>query len=583
VKLFPLRGEHRLATTVGLIVVACHSGEARNLLGVELEPDTADAGNDAAVGNSASGAAGTSSAGGNPAQLPDASNGGSDVGHPDGGTGGIDDSDAASDATGADASDAESNPDIDAGPRCGDLELDEECDDGNAQHSDGCEVDCKKTTVVQASFGKEFNCALSSGGGVKCWGVDANGSLGRGTLGADVALPSQIEPLDFGTARRVTQISAGFYHTCVRFEDGKARCWGDNATGQLGINSTNDYGDDASEQLSALDDLPLDNVQSITAGIFGTCAILGNVGQERIFCWGGNLRGEQGVGDKLQREVPGQAAALGSGRYPMAAIIGWRWVCGLLNTGAVRCWGDDSYGVRGVGVTATWLGDNELPDSDTYNALGLPGPVTAFSGTYGTVCAISGGDAYCWGRNTEGRCGYPAATYGTSIWQTPRKVEIGDVSLVQIVTAGTQTCSLDDQGFVRCWGTDTDGGSLGYPGVITVGIDRDPVLDYELMQSTADGGIPDAGPVTPGLPLGAIDLGDFDETPGPDRAVAIEGSSDRTCAIMETGGLRCWGQNLAGLVGYPEADFIGYDDSPAQAYQRIGYSDVNVFGPPPAL
>jgi hypothetical protein len=52
---------------------------------------------------------------------------------------------------------------------------------------------------------------------------------------------------------------------------------------------------------------------------------------------------------------------------------------------------------------------------------------------------------------------------------------------------------------------------------------------------------------------------------------------------METGGLRCWGQNSYGLLGYPEVaegEFIGFTDSPAQAYHRFGYSDVNVFGPP---
>lgn len=580
VKLLPFRRGYRLATALGLIIAACHSGETRDPLpvGQDLGDNSVDSGSDASLVSAASGNGGTSGTGGNSSQHPDAGSGGVDASYPTAGTSGIDAGDAD-----IEDYDAEAGSDVEAGSSCGDgntdLALDEECDDGNDQHSDGCEIDCKKTTVTQVALGRTFACVLSSAGGVKCWGTDIDGSLGRGTLGVDITHPSQIEPLDFGTSRRVTQISTSYYHACVRFDDGKARCWGDNATGQLGIDSTNDYGDEVAEQLSALPDLPLDNVQSISAGIFNTCAIIGSLGQERMYCWGGNLRGELGVGNKLQQETPGQMVGLG-GAKPKAATITWRSVCGLLSTGAVRCWGDDSYGVRGVGVTTTWLGDNELPDSDSYNVLGLPGPVTMHSGETNTVCAISGGDVYCWGRNADARAGYAFATYGDSIWQTPGKVNLGDVSLVQVSAATTHTCALDDEGFVRCWGSDDDG-ALGYPGVTAVGFDREPVLDYELMGVSSDGGMGDAGPVTPGLPLGAVDLGDFDGTPGPDAAIRVEVMGGYSCAIMESGGLRCWGESSAGLVGYPEVDYIGVTDSPAQAYQRIGYSDVNVFGPAP--
>jgi cysteine-rich repeat protein len=583
VNLLLSRGPSRVAIALGVLFVACHSGGLRNLNplgqggldgGADSDADVSSTGGTSGAGGMRSSVAGDAgTVGGDGGSNPSTSGGA--------GAGGDSDlPDASSDA--ADAA-------IDGGPRCGDgnrdLQLDEECDDGNDQHSDGCEPDCTTTKVAQMALGRNYSCALSNAGGVKCWGVDADGVLGRGTLGADITHPSQIEPLDFGTARRVTQISAGYYHACVRFEDGKARCWGDNATGQLGINSTNDFGDQVSEPLNTLPDLNLDNVQSITAGIFGTCAIVGNVGQERVYCWGGNLRGEQGVGDKLQREAPGQEAALGSSRFPKATIIGWRWVCGLLNTGAVRCWGDDSWGVRGVGVTSTWLGDNELPDSDAYNALGLPGPVTAISGNYNNVCALSGGDAYCWGRNTYSQTGYVFATYGDTVWQTPGKVNLGTVSLAQISCAGSHTCGLDTDGFVYCWGAEDEAGSLGYQGVSFVGYEREPVDDYELMRPT-DGGVGsggnDGGVVTPGLPLGAVDLGDFDGTPGPDRAISINVGGDRTCAIMDTGALRCWGDNADGLIGYPEVTMTGVNESPAQVYLRIGYSDVNVFGPPPS-
>jgi cysteine-rich repeat protein len=483
--------------------------------------------------------------------------------------------------------DADADTNSDASARCGDgnqdVALNEECDDGNQQHSDGCELDCKQTRVEQVSVGWAFNCALSSGGGVKCWGNDAYGCLGRGTNGADIARPSQVAPLDFGTTRRVTQISTGYDHACVRFEDGKARCWGRNESGQLGINSQSDYGDEASEQLSQLADLPLGNVKSITAGRFSTCAIVGNAGSEQLYCWGSNTRGELGLASTALLDQPGPATALNA--LPLATIIGMRWICALLPS-AARCWGGYQYGIQGIGATNQYVGDNESPNASSYDAKGLPGTLTQLSGTNQTVCALSAGDMYCWGSNVGAVAGYPVGNHGTTLWQTPGPVNLGAVSLAQISVSGAHGCAVDEAGFVRCWGSDPDDGALGYPGVGYVGVDRDPALDYESMRAASDGGISDAGDagfVTPGLPTGAVDLGDFDGTPGPDLAIRVETGHDRSCALMHSGGIRCWGENTGGSLGYGvDVSYIGLTDSPAQAYQQLGYADVHVFGPLPS-
>jgi alpha-tubulin suppressor-like RCC1 family protein len=158
------------------------------------------------------------------------------------------------------------------------------------------------------------------------------------------------------------------------------------------------------------------------------------------------------------------------------------------------------------------------------------------------------------------------------------------VSLVQVKPSANYTCALDDEGFVYCWGDDANDGAMGYPGIDRIGGDRDPILDYQLMRG-GDGGVSDgidAGPVTPGLPVGAVDLGDFDGIPGPDRATQVETGPDRTCALMEDGTARCWGENSGGQVGYdPSIAYIGLTDSPAQAYEKIGHPDVEIFGPLP--
>ena len=62
------------------------------------------------------------------------------------------------------------------------------------------------------SAGYYNTCALTAGGGVKCWGDDADH-------------PST--PVDVtGLASGVAAISAGLHHTCAVTTAGGAKCWG---------------------------------------------------------------------------------------------------------------------------------------------------------------------------------------------------------------------------------------------------------------------------------------------------------------------------------------------------------------------
>jgi alpha-tubulin suppressor-like RCC1 family protein len=470
--------------------------------------------------------------------------------------------------------------------------LDEECDDGNDQHSDGCESDCTKTRVTQVAIGVNFTCALSSSGGVKCWGKDIDGALGRATSSVDVPNPSQIDIIDFGTSRRVTQISASWYHVCALFEDHQARCWGRNDGYQLGTGSQDSYGDGPDEELKNLGDLPLDGIKSITASQFGTCAISDVSGVDKLYCWGSNLRGELGVGNTAPRTVPSDNYPAVLGETPLQTAPGYRVACSLLDGGSVRCQGANDYGQLGVGVinhhVGNGIGDGngfgELPNDPALTVKGLPAAASAVLGNYHTMCALVQGDMYCWGYNSVGQVGYPIATVGTEVWQTPGPVNLGEVFVVQASVGSGHVCALDAQGVVRCWGSScTACGAIGYPGLDKVGYAREPKVDYLIMSGRADAGMPDAAiPGAENLPLGAVDVGDFDGIPGLDPVDSIWLGYRASCAIMKNGGLRCWGLNADSRLGYglavPE---IGYTQSPSDTYADLGFSDIDVFGPPP--
>jgi alpha-tubulin suppressor-like RCC1 family protein len=65
-----------------------------------------------------------------------------------------------------------------------------------------------------------------------CWGSNDYGQLGGGFI------PSQLRPRAVAEGSiKFRKVSAGTNHTCGVAADGRAYCWGLNASGQLGDNT----------------------------------------------------------------------------------------------------------------------------------------------------------------------------------------------------------------------------------------------------------------------------------------------------------------------------------------------------------
>ena len=76
-------------------------------------------------------------------------------------------------------------------------------------------------------------CALTSAGGVKCWGPNGDGQLGNDST-TDSSRPVEVSGLTSG----IIAIAVGGSHTCAITKERGLKCWGDNSNGQLGNGSS---------------------------------------------------------------------------------------------------------------------------------------------------------------------------------------------------------------------------------------------------------------------------------------------------------------------------------------------------------
>lgn len=395
--------------------------------------------------------------------------------------------------------------------------------------------------VTALAAGANHTCALLQSGAVQCWGDNANGQLGDQTTIAHNQPTTVI-----GLVGAAKAVAAGSDHTCAILTDGRVQCWGDNARGQLGDGSREDR--TSPVLVSNLRDV----IATVAAGRFHTCALAID---GDLWCWGTNNRGQLGTGALESSRtplrvtgVPGDATAL---------TAGLDHTCALFKTKIPYCWGSNR--ARQLGQDAPGVASipHLLQLAPLSNGVTPINGIPAISGGRYHTCLITPDrGAQCWGRNSDGQLGD-----GTQLPRT-QPVNINGFSgeVMSVALGAEHSCALVQTGAVQCWGSNT-AGQLG-DGTTTEHFTPKDVIGLTGMAAALVAGESHTCALMPdGVKCwgdnAAGQLGDGTTTKasfpvvvaGLSGVSAVTAGATHTCALLQSGGVKCWGGNAAGQLG----------------------------------
>ncbi|MBM4574919.1 S8 family serine peptidase [Rhodococcus hoagii] len=260
---------------------------------------------------------------------------------------------------------------------------------------------------------------------------------------------------------------------------------------------------------------PTEPAASISASYFHSCGLLTNGG---VRCWGRDAGGNLGNGavGGPSHATPVDVVNI---RDATSVATGASFSCATLATGNVQCWGSNMSGE--LGSETPWMGYGTPMD-----VTGITDAISVSAGIRHACAVLATGNVRCWGNNGEGQLG-DGTVENRAI---PRDV-VGITDAIAVTAGSNHTCALLSTGGVRCWGSNTHGQ-----------VGDGTTVDFR---------------TTPVAVIGVT------------NATSIDAGEGHTCAVLATGGARCWG------IGVALGDGSGIDDTRSTPVDVNGLSNAH--------
>jgi hypothetical protein len=245
-------------------------------------------------------------------------------------------------------------------------------------------LDAVGEPIVNLALSETATCALTASRRVFCWGNNAKGQLGDGSLDGSL-LPKLVLGLP---AVPIVELKAGEEFYCARTDSGDAQtrdvyCWGANQSGQTGVPAATNPLVRIPTKISALA-----NVDEIATGRTSACARTSG----QVYCWGNNTYRQLGQASTGSTSTPTVVPGV---LNPTALFAGDFYACAQSVAG-LQCWGRN---LSGQLATGTLSPTSEVVTSQVAN-------IKQLSAGGSHACALqTDGNVSCWGANERGRLG----------------------------------------------------------------------------------------------------------------------------------------------------------------------------------
>ncbi|MEI7620912.1 MAG: fibronectin type III domain-containing protein [Candidatus Moraniibacteriota bacterium] len=300
-------------------------------------------------------------------------------------------------------------------------------------------------TLVSVAGGQSFSLALKYDGSVMAWGWNASGQLGDNTT-TDRNAPLAIwGPATSTPASNFTSISSGYAHNLALKSDGTVWAWGNNGFGQLGDGTS-------ISRFTPVQVLGLTNVLAVAAGYNHSLA-LKNDGT--VWAWGWNAYSQLGDGTQSIRNLPVQVKASATpGDYLQnvsAISLGDTHSLALKNDGTVFAWGGNGRGQIGIG----YVNSMQVYPQQIKDAIGsgfLTGVSAISAGGYYSLALLTGGTVWSWGANDQGQLGDYSSVDRILPVQVVDQTLFGITNISKISAGYQHSMALKNDGSLLAWG-----------------------------------------------------------------------------------------------------------------------------------
>lgn len=274
-------------------------------------------------------------------------------------------------------------------------------------------------------------------GGRHSLALDASGNVwawgdnSQGQLGLGTTDGSSETPVQVPGLTGVAALAAGRFHSVALRNDGTVWVWGGNARGQLGLG-------DAASAYVPTKIAGLADVVAIATYLDHTLALTVD---GDVWAWGANERGQLGDGTTVDRPAPVRLSGL------VAADISAGQIHSAVRTpgGGVVAWGDNTYGQLGTGTSG---GFSATPTA----VAGLATVDRLVSGGFHSLARRTDGTVLAWGGNAYGQLGDGSKQDRAS------PVPIAPAAQAVVLAAGSRhSLALLGDGTVLAWGDNREG------------------------------------------------------------------------------------------------------------------------------